>query len=163
AVEYLFFNNTPLLCAPDKTAPKLLQRAHGWFASMGMEIRHMDAVEHDKHIAYVSHLSHISSFMLGKTVLEKEKDQSTIIAIPVSRFESSVTIAKCSPDICTPFFKINKDFVLETLNDYIRNLKTFQHTLEQEDFEALYQDMKDINRIKTVLKGITDKNNTHGK
>ena len=32
----------------------------------------MDPLEHDKNIAYVSHLSHVSSFMLAKAVLEKK-------------------------------------------------------------------------------------------
>jgi prephenate dehydrogenase len=36
---------------------------------------------HDKHIAYVSHLSHISAFMLGKTVINKEKHEQDIFDI----------------------------------------------------------------------------------
>ena len=38
----------------------------------------MDSKLHDQHIAYVSHLSHISSFMLGSTVLEIEDDKRQI-------------------------------------------------------------------------------------
>ena len=48
------------------------------FKEIGMRIRFMNPVAHDKHIAYVSHLSHISSFMLGKTVIEEEKNESNI-------------------------------------------------------------------------------------
>jgi len=80
-----------------------------------------------------------------------------------SGFESTVRLAKSSPDMWTPIFKINKNFVLESLNDYIRNLKIFKAAMERDDFEVLYQEMKQINRIKTILKGITDKNNTYGK
>ena len=54
----------------------------------------MDPKEHDKHIAYVSHLSHISSFMLGKTVMEKEKDEKTIFDMAGSGFESTVRLVE---------------------------------------------------------------------
>ena len=163
AFESLYFKKTQILCETEKTNPELLLLAKTWFEAMQMELREMDPVEHDRHIAYVSHLSHISSFMLGKTVLEKEKDQSTIFDMAGSGFESTVRLAKSSPDMWTPIFKINKNFVLESLNDYIRNLKTFKAAMERDDFEVLYQEMKQINRIKTILKGITDKNNTYGK
>jgi prephenate dehydrogenase len=48
-----------------------------------MRIRYMDPKGIDKHIAYVSHLSHISAFMLGKTVTQREQD----ISIWLSWFE----------------------------------------------------------------------------
>ena len=46
----------------------------------------------------------------------------------------------------------NKDNVLETLNEYISNLNAFKEKLEAEAVEELLADMKDINRIKSILK-----------
>jgi prephenate dehydrogenase len=46
----------------------------------------MDPKAHDKHIAYVSHLSHISAFMLGKTVINKEKHEQDIFDMAGSGF-----------------------------------------------------------------------------
>ena len=57
----------------------------------------MNPLAHDRHIAYVSHLSHISSFMLGKTVIEKEKNERDIFDLAGSGFESTVRLAKSSP------------------------------------------------------------------
>jgi prephenate dehydrogenase len=65
----------------------------GTFKAMGMRIRYMDPKAHDKHIAYVSHLSHISAFMLGKTVINKE-NTSRIFDMAGSGFESTVRLAK---------------------------------------------------------------------
>ena len=62
----------------EKTNPELCNPLLKTFKNMGMNIRYMDSKAHDKHIAYVSHLSHISSFMLGKTVIEKEKNERNI-------------------------------------------------------------------------------------
>jgi hypothetical protein len=41
---------------------------------------------------------------------------------------------------------------LETLNEYISNLNAFKEKLEAEAVEELLADMKDINRIKSILK-----------
>ena len=62
-----------ILCQTNKTRPDLLQWAESIFNLMGMKIRYMKPEEHDKKMAIVSHLSHISSFMLGKTVMESKK------------------------------------------------------------------------------------------
>ena len=74
-----------------------------------MRIRSMNPEAHDHHIAYVSHLSHISSFMLGKTVIEKEKNERDIFDMAGSGFESTVRLAKSSPAMWTPIFKQNKE------------------------------------------------------
>ena len=70
ALQGLYKDKTNIICEVEKTAFKLQEKALEIFSKIGMRIRYMDAVSHDKHIAYVSHLSHISSFMLGKTVID---------------------------------------------------------------------------------------------
>jgi prephenate dehydrogenase len=109
---------------------------------------------HDKHIAYVSHLSHISSFMLGKTVIEKEKNERDIFDMAGSGFESTVRLAKSSPEMWTPIFEQNKTNVIKTLDEYISNLKQFKEFMEKDDFEAIYKEMKNTNHIKDILNGI---------
>ncbi|MBT8395010.1 MAG: prephenate dehydrogenase [Flavobacteriaceae bacterium] len=154
AVLGLFENKTNIICEVEKTAFKLQERALKLFGELGMRIRYMNPVAHDKHIAYVSHLSHISSFMLGKTVIEKEKNERDIFDMAGSGFESTVRLAKSSPEMWTPIFKQNKDNVLETLDEYIANLKQFKILIEKDDFDAIYHEMKDTNHIKQILKGI---------
>jgi len=119
-----------------------------------MRIRYMNPVAHDKHIAYVSHLSHISSFMLGKTVIEKEKNERDIFDMAGSGFESTVRLAKSSPAMWTPIFKQNKNNVMEVLEAYIDNLKAFRSKLRQDDYDGIYNEMDNTNKIKEILKGI---------
>jgi prephenate dehydrogenase len=111
----------------------------------------MDAKSHDKHIAYVSHLSHISAFMLGKTVIEKEKDERDIFDMAGSGFESTVRLAKSSPAMWTPIFKQNKKQVVKTLSEYISNLSKFKELLESDNYEAVYDEMQSVNKIKEIL------------
>jgi len=117
----------------------------------------MNPVAHDKHIAYVSHLSHISSFMLGKTVIEKEKNERDIFDMAGSGFESTVRLAKSSPAMWTPIFKQNKENVVETLEEYIQNLTAFKELLLKDDYEGIYNEMNNTNKIKGILKRNTVK------
>ena len=153
AMTGLFNKKTNIICEVEDTAFKLQERALTMFTDMGMRIRYMKPKAHDKHIAYVSHLSHISSFMLGKTVIEKEKNERDIFDMAGSGFESTVRLAKSSPDMWTPIFRQNKTNVIETLNEYITNLEAFKALMEKEDFEGIYQEMQNTNYIKKILKG----------
>jgi len=154
AINGLFKNKTNIICEVEKTLPNLGESVLSVFKTMGMHLRFMAAKDHDKHIAYVSHLSHISSFMLGKTVIEKEKNERNIFDMAGSGFESTVRLAKSSPDMWTPIFEQNKDNVIETLTEYIQNLNQFKAFMEKDDFEAVHNEMKHTNYIKQILKGI---------
>lgn len=154
AIEGLYEGKTNIICEVEKTAFKLQERALDLFQKMGMRIRYMNPEAHDKHIAYVSHLSHISSFMLGKTVIEKEKNERDIFDMAGSGFESTVRLAKSSPGMWTPIFEQNKENVVETLEEYIQNLEEFKQMLLENDFKGIYNEMNNTNKIKEILKGI---------
>ena len=154
AIHSLYKGQTNIICQVEETAFKLQEKALKLFDGMGMRIRYMKPKAHDQHIAYVSHLSHISSFMLGKTVIEKEKNERDIFDMAGSGFESTVRLAKSSPEIWTPIFRQNKINILKTLEEYIANLSQFKHHIENDDFDSIYQEMKSTNHIKEILKGI---------
>jgi len=154
AFEGLYTGKTMIICEVEKTAFKLQERALAIFQEIGMRIRYMNPRAHDKHIAYVSHLSHISSFMLGKTVIDKERNERDIFDMAGSGFESTVRLAKSSPDMWTPIFEQNKDNVVETLEEYIQNLITFKQLILDNDFKKVHQEMSNTNKIKQILKGI---------
>jgi prephenate dehydrogenase len=154
AIRNLFQGKTNIICEVEKTTFKLQEKAVELFKSMGMRIRYMDPKSHDKHIAYVSHLSHISAFMLGKTVINKEKDEQDIFDMAGSGFESTVRLAKSSPAMWTPIFKQNKKHVVKTLEEYISNLSKFKDLLINDDFDAIYNEMQSVNKIKEILNGM---------
>ncbi|MGY8915625.1 MAG: prephenate dehydrogenase [Flavobacteriales bacterium] len=154
AINGLYIGKTNIICEVEKTAFKLQERALELFQKLGMRIRYMNPEAHDKHIAYVSHLSHISSFMLGKTVIEKEKNERDIFDMAGSGFESTVRLAKSSPAMWTPIFKQNKENVIETLEEYIHNLEAFKKMIVEDDYEGIYNEMSSANRIKEILNGI---------
>lgn len=152
AVRGLFEGKTNIICEVEKTTFKLQEKGMDLFRKLGMRIRYMNPKSHDKHIAYVSHLSHISSFMLGKTVIEKEKDEQDIFDMAGSGFESTVRLAKSSPAMWTPIFKQNKKQVVKSLEEYISNLTHFKELIENDNYEEVFNEMQNTNRIKEILK-----------
>lgn len=147
----LFDGKLMILCEIEKTAIRLQENILSAFQKIGMRLRYMDPESHDKHVAYVSHLSHVSSFMLGKTVMDKEADDRNIFDLAGSGFASTVRLAKSSPEMWGPIFLQNKEHLSHTLEAYISNLQKFKTLIDNEDLEALTSEMKRINTIEKIL------------
>jgi len=147
----LFDGKLMILCEIEKTAIRLQENILTAFQKIGMRLRYMDPESHDKHLAYVSHLSHVSSFMLGKTVMDKEADDRNIFDLAGSGFASTVRLAKSSPEMWGPIFLQNKEHLSHTLEAYISNLQKFKMLIDEEDLEALTSEMKRINTIEKIL------------
>ncbi len=155
AIYDLFSDKVNIICEQHLSSKEMVDRASKIFEGLKMRNVYMEsAKQHDIHIAYVSHLSHISSFMLGKTVLEIENDEKNIFNMAGSGFASTVRLAKSNPDTWTPIFLQNKESILKSLNEYIKNLKEFKQIIENESAEDVYAIMQNTNRIKEVLAGI---------
>ena len=147
----LFDGKLMILCEIEKTAIRLQENILTAFQKIGMRLRYMDPESHDKHLAYVSHLSHVSSFMLGKTVMDKEVDDRNIFDLAGSGFASTVRLAKSSPEMWAPIFLQNKEHLSHTLEAYISNLQKFKMLIDKEDLAALTSEMKRINTIEKIL------------
>ena len=151
AFDSLFENKKNIICNVSETQPKFLEKALTLFKIIGLQTDFMESKSHDKHIAYVSHLSHISSFMLGKTVMQIEKDEQSIFNMAGSGFESTVRLAKSSPETWTPIFLENKTNISNALEEYIRNLQAFKMMIDKEEEQEVFKTMKETNHIKNIL------------
>ncbi|MBT3443213.1 MAG: prephenate dehydrogenase [Flavobacteriaceae bacterium] len=147
----LYIGKTNILCEFEKTDNKLREFALEIFDNLNMKIIYMDPKPHDVHVAYVSHLSHISSFMLGKTVIEKEKNEKNIFDLAGSGFESTVRLAKSLPETWTPIFLQNKNNLVLAIDEYISNLNALKKIIENNDSNKLSSILNNTNRIKEIL------------
>jgi prephenate dehydrogenase len=154
AFSGLFQQKTNIICEQDKSSAKALAVANKVFDTLGLRTVFMDPVEHDKHVAYVSHLSHVSSFLLGQTVLDIEQDEKNIFNLAGSGFASTVRLAKSSPDMWAPIFEQNAEYLSQALLEYIMHLQKFQYHLMKRDVKELHRIMTDANRIRNILEGI---------
>lgn len=140
-----------IICELEKTELQLKEKAYELFDALNLKLRFMDPEEHDRHLAFVSHLSHISSFMLGKTVLQKMEDEKNILDMAGSGFASTVRLAKSSPAMWAPILTENKDNILSALDGYISNLIAFREKIAANDGAGLSDEMAEINKIKDIL------------
>ncbi|MFN5023564.1 MAG: prephenate dehydrogenase [Chitinophagaceae bacterium] len=147
-----FSEKATVICNADSVDTDALLQVESLYKSLGMHIVNMDAINHDIHVAYVSHISHITSFALANTVLEKEKESDAIFELASGGFESTVRLAKSNAAMWVPIFMQNKENVLDVLNEHISQLKKFKACLEKENFEYLSDLIENANEIKRILK-----------
>lgn len=150
----LFLGKTNIICEREKSSVHALETAERIFTALGMHMISMDPEEHDKHVAYVSHLSHVSSFLLGQTILDIEKDEKNIFNLAGSGLASTVRLAKSSPDMWAPIFEQNSEYLGQALAEYIMHLQRFHYQLMKKNTKELYRVMKEANKIRKVLDGI---------
>lgn len=155
AFASLMHHKMMIICDREKSDPDAVERFERLLKSIDMKIAHMNSKDHDRHIAFVSHLSHITSFVLGATVLDKEKDERSIFAMAGSGFSSTVRLAKSSPDMWAPIFSQNRENVLTALDAYINKLEYFKQIIANDDIEASFELMHHANEIRRVLRGIS--------
>jgi prephenate dehydrogenase len=152
AVRGAFAGRACVICEKELSAESAVDKIETIYKTLGMNIIYMDAKSHDTHAAYISHISHITSFALANTVLEKEKEEDTIFELAGGGFESTVRLAKSNPAMWAPIFMQNRENVLDVLNEHISQLRKFKASLEKENLEYLIELMKNANKIKRILK-----------
>lgn len=152
AVSGAFEKKAVILCDLSDSDADAAEWTRQMFGAIGMHLIEMDAVSHDLHAAYVSHISHITSFALANTVLEKEKEDDAIFELASAGFESTVRLAKSNPAMWVPIFRQNRENVLDVLNEHISQLRKFKSCLEKENWEYLAELIEGANKIRRILK-----------
>ena len=146
-----FAGRNVVICEKSRSATEAVERVEAFDRALGMDILEMEAEQHDLHAAYVSHISHITSFILSTTVLEKEREEEAIFNLAGGGFDSTVRLAKSNADTWIPIFTQNKYNILDVLREYIHQLNLFRKALERDDTVALREIITRANDIRKVL------------
>ncbi|HQG38215.1 MAG TPA: prephenate dehydrogenase/arogenate dehydrogenase family protein [Chitinophagales bacterium] len=167
AIPNLFNGKVCIICDKENSNIAAVKLVEEMYNVLGMRLKYMEAHKHDVHAAYISHISHISSFVLAATVLEKEKDgevkknldllekekdEEAILEMAGGGFESTVRLAKSSPEMWAPIFQQNKNSLLEVMDTYIEKMYHFRNLINKNKTEELLAFMKEANEIRKILK-----------
>jgi prephenate dehydrogenase len=150
AIDDLYTGKVVVLCDLEKSGSHQEKVAKTLFTEIGMNIVCMDAKEHDRHAAYISHMPHALSYSLANSVMKQEASKS-IIALAGGGFKDMSRIAKSSPNMWEDIFRQNKSNVLEAINSFQSELKKCQKMVENEEWETLNNWMQDANKLHDIL------------
>ncbi|MDR0907903.1 MAG: prephenate dehydrogenase [Rikenellaceae bacterium] len=146
-----FAGRTTVICDRERSDAEALELVEGVYRTIGSPVIYMGSAEQDMHTAHVSHISHITSFALALTVLEKEREEEHIFDLAGGGFESTVRLAKSSPETWLPIFLGNKYNVLDVLREHIHQLQILRKMIEKDDREGLTAAMRKANTITRIL------------
>jgi prephenate dehydrogenase len=152
AVHDAFRGKVTVISGKEQSDTDAVELVEKIYNQIGMRILYMDPSSHDIHAAYVSHISHITSFALANTVLEKEREEDTIFAMASAGFESTVRLAKSNPAMWVQIFMQNRENILDVLNEHISQLRKFKSCLEKENETYLEELIVNANKIRKILK-----------
>lgn len=152
AVRGAFENKAVIVCNASESDTDALDWVKAMYKKIGMHLLEMEAVAHDLHAAYVSHISHITSFALANTVLQKEREENAIFELASAGFESTVRLAKSNPAMWVPIFLQNKENVLDVLDEHIGQLKKFRDCIASNKEKELLSLIEDANKIRRIIK-----------
>ena len=152
AMSGMYDGHACIICDAEKSHPEAVQKVEALYDVLNMRVICMDSSSHDLHTAYVSHISHVTSFALALTVLEKERDEKHIFDLASGGFSSTVRLAKSSPDMWTPILTQNKENVLHVMDTYIEKMKAFRHAVAEGDVEAIRGLIEEANRIRRIIR-----------
>jgi len=151
AVEGLFDNKMNLICESELSDNIALEKANKIFDILKMNTKYLNAEDHDKNLAYVSHLSHVLSFALANTVINNDNLHDSVFTLAGSGFASTVRLAKSSPEMWMPIFFKNSDNILEALDLYIDNLLEYKELIKNSNTDDLKIKLKQANKIKHLV------------
>jgi prephenate dehydrogenase len=152
ALPGLFDGRACIICDFNESHPAAVSAVEEIYDVLNMRVVYMNSSSHDVHAAYVSHFSHVISFALALTVLEKEKDEKHIFDLASGGFSSTVRLAKSGADMWTPILLQNRENVLHVMETYTGMLEAFRKALEESDEEAIRKLIEDANRIKRIIR-----------
>jgi prephenate dehydrogenase len=152
AIEGLFQGKRGVICDKELSAPEAVATIESLYRDgLGMNLIYMDSIDHDVHTAYISHISHICSFALANTVLEKEKNEERIFELASTGFESTVRLAKSSPETWSQIFHQNQDNLMDVLDEYINTLLKYKGLMLSGSYDKLKEELAKANDIGRIL------------
>ena len=128
------FKGTLCIVTPDQNTTKTtLRKTLGFWKKMGSTTMVKTEQEHDRIFAHLSHLPHILSFCLAKTV-EKRGELNHLAG---EAWRDMTRVANSSPELWTEIIRLNKDNIIRLLNQYKQQLDSIEDMMKQNHFQRL--------------------------
>lgn len=150
AFSSLFKGKIVVLCDTEESGADHVKRVETLYQAIGMEIVSMDAREHDRHAAFISHMPHMVSYSLANAVLAQE-DKQNILTLAAGGFRDMSRLAKSSGRMWQDIFMQNKEQLLVSVECFQKELKHAKKLVENEKWEEVLEWMESANRLYDIF------------
>ncbi len=106
-----------------------------WQAA-GAQVETLDAVQHDRIFAAVSHLPHLAAFALVDNLAQRA-DGDTFFRFAAGGFRDFTRIAGSSPEMWRDIALANRDALVTELDAYLDALQSLRQAIDAGDADAL--------------------------
>jgi prephenate dehydrogenase len=144
----LFKGAQCIITPTEKTDREVLARITALWETFGSVIKIMNPDEHDRIYAAVSHLPHLIAYEIMNTVADMDV---SYLAFSGRGFKDTTRIASSAPELWRDICLLNKDFILESIELFKRNLDRASQYLKDSDAESLESDFR---KARTLREGI---------
>ena len=128
----LFDTTTWYLTPGAGTADATLTRVEELISALGATVVRLDATEHDRLMAAVSHLPHVFANVLLSQLLATD-----LPAVPGPSFRDATRVAGSNPAVWSAIYLDNRDQVAAAIDHAIELLRAVHDDLERGDADAL--------------------------
>lgn len=138
ANPHLFKNRVYFLTPDEKTSARALQTATWLVNTLGAKMIAIDSEEHDRLVAFNSHLPHVLAWVLMKSVLNKAGSfKEAAAAFSGGSFRDATRVALSNPDLWKHILLRNKSNLIEAIRALSDELESFTEALEKDDIESI--------------------------
>lgn len=150
AIEGLYDEKVVVLCNLQESGAHQVEQAKKLFGALKMKMTFMDATEHDRHAAFISHMPHAISYAIANTVMRQE-DKHNILALAAGGYRSMSRLAKSSPNMWEDIFRQNRENLLEAITLFETELMQLKNAIIEENWKRVHQEMSDGNKLHDIL------------
>ncbi len=132
----LFLGRRVVLTPQPDTRADAVALVRALWEATGAQVEMLDATQHDRIFAAVSHLPHLAAFALVDD-LAGRADSELFFRYAASGFRDFTRIAASSPEMWRDIALANRPALLAELDGYVAALQTLRQALNDEDAAAL--------------------------
>jgi len=142
----LYRGKRVVLTPQAETRPDAVATVRALWEAAGAQVDTLDAAQHDRIFAAVSHLPHLAAFALVDELAQRP-DGETFFRFAASGFRDFTRIAGSSPEMWRDIALANREALLAELDAYAGALQVVRAAVAADDAEAL---LKIFTRARTA-------------
>jgi prephenate dehydrogenase len=141
----LFRDRLAIVTQTPHTNRAALEKTTEFWQALGSRVRIMGPEEHDRALAFTSHLPHVAAAALASML------PTGLHAVTASGFRDTTRIAAGDPALWTGILESNRQAVLEAIQQLEAQLARFRHALETQDQQRLTELLAQAKRVRDAL------------